>query len=153
MTDLVLLDTNILVYAVESSDDPRPEAARALIERLAPLGLLTISAQVITEFFSVTTEGKRGALPTLTRDEAVRRIDVWLTIFMFLPTTESVVRDAVRAANEHPMHIYDAHIWALAKHYDIPTIITEDIPGQRVIEGVRYINPFDETFDYAQIGL
>jgi predicted nucleic acid-binding protein len=37
---------------------------------------------------------------------------------------------------------WDAQIWAAARLNQVPVVLTEDLPGQQYIEGVRYKNPF-----------
>ncbi len=59
----------------------------------------------------------------------------------------------MRAVVGHQMHIYDAHIWAAAHVNGVPTILTEDLPSQAVIEGVRYVDPFAANFKLSWIGL
>jgi len=64
-----------------------------------------------------------------------------------------MVLDAVRVARDHQMPIFDALIWATARLSGIRTVLTEDLPGRRMIEGVHYLNPFAPDFSLARIGL
>lgn len=55
--------------------------------------------------------------------------------------------EALRGAREHSVSYYDAQIWACAHLNQIPVIFSEDFSDRRVIEGVRFTNPFSETFE------
>ena len=63
--------------------------------------------------------------------------------------TPDVVRDALRGAVQYRMNLYDAQMWAVARVYSVPFFLTEDFQPQPVIEGVRYVNPFDESFSLS----
>ena len=54
---------------------------------------------------------------------------------------------APRAAPAPSVSYYDAQIWACAHLNQIPVIFSEDFSDGRVIEGVRFANPFSETFE------
>jgi predicted nucleic acid-binding protein len=48
---------------------------------------------------------------------------------------------------EYQLHYYDALLWATAALKGIENILTEDGQHDRIIEGVRYLNPFHPDFD------
>jgi predicted nucleic acid-binding protein len=154
VADSLLLDTNILVYSVEDVGDFRSAVASSFVSATVSLGLLVTTAQIMTEFYAVTTRARRRSPAlTLTRRKALAQIEEWMGVMRFLPATADTTRHAIRLATERQMHVYDAQICAVARHYDVRYIITEDLPAERVVEGVRYVDPFDPSFDYAQIGL
>lgn len=63
MPDLILLDTNILVYADQAEDDHH-EAAKMVRDRgLRGEIAVCISPQVLTEFFAVVTNPRRVTVP------------------------------------------------------------------------------------------
>ena len=45
------------------------------------------------------------------------------------------------------MSIWDALIWAVASVNHIPYVLTEDADHDRILEGVRFLNPFHPQFD------
>jgi predicted nucleic acid-binding protein len=45
------------------------------------------------------------------------------------------------------MSIWDALIWSVARLNGISWILTEDGQHNRLVEGVRYLNPFHPDFD------
>ena len=52
---------------------------------------------------------------------------------------------------QHQLHYYDSLIWAAAKLNQIQEIVTEDGQHGRVIEGVRYLNPFHADFHLSML--
>ncbi|HMO87395.1 MAG TPA: PIN domain-containing protein, partial [Lacipirellulaceae bacterium] len=73
MADRALLDTNILVYAVESGG---PAASKSQLARLA-IGQprACVSTQILGEFYAATTSARRAS--PLTHVEAVAWIQFW----------------------------------------------------------------------------
>lgn len=109
---------------------------------------------MIAEFYDVTTRPKAGASPIFTRKEARLSIEGMRTLFSCLVITSNVSKLAVQAARERQMRIYDAQIWAVAKEWQLPLILSEDLlGGDAYLDGVRIVNPFDAAFDLTAIGL
>lgn len=53
-----------------------------------------------------------------------------------------IVHEAVRGVIEHNFSYWDAQIWATARLNQIPIVLSEDFSHRRLVEGVRFINPF-----------
>lgn len=140
MSALVLVDTNILVYARIPQDAVKRDRALSVLRRLAAEGTGALSTQVLAEFFATVTSARKFKVPMTSADamEAVQDfVDVWPVLDVNLP----VVLDAMRAVNTYQLSYWDAQIWATAKLNQVPVIYTEDGPTSAAIEGVRYINP------------
>jgi predicted nucleic acid-binding protein len=141
-----LLDTNVLVYAYDPRDRAKQARAQAVLERLVPRRLAVISVQCLTEFFRVV----RWRLPEpLTPDEALARVTRLARVCPVLDLTSWIVLEACRASNTYQLSIWDALIWASAKVGQIPDVLSEDWEHERVLEGVRFLNPFHREFDLA----
>ena len=65
-----MVDTNVLIYAVDPSSGAKHRIALDLIQQLTDRDALAVSAQVLNEFYAVTTSSKKSHL--LNHDEAVR---------------------------------------------------------------------------------
>ena len=65
------LDTNILIYAIDTSQNAKHTAAQALLEQ-ALNAAWPIAMQVLGEFYSATVRKK-----VLTRASAVRTVKLW----------------------------------------------------------------------------
>jgi predicted nucleic acid-binding protein len=136
-----LVDTNIVIYAHDPTDSAKHETARQLLQNLSDAGRLTYSAQVFNEFCSRMM--RPGRPPALTPEQVrdiVRDLRTTGEVFPITDTTTTFALDAVIA---YSMSFWDALLWAAAREYGVTLIYTEDLPGMPEIEGVRYVNPFD----------
>jgi len=144
MTKAILIDTNILVYSCDSGDQARQELAILLLQQLALTNCGRLSAQVLAEFVNVTIKGKS---PLLTRGEALIQATRLSQTFPIFDLTYPIVLEATRACRDFPLAYYDAQIWACAKINQIPIVFSEDFQDGQFLEGVRFVNPFTETFE------
>jgi predicted nucleic acid-binding protein len=134
MSDRVFFDTNVLIYTI-GEHDARTPAAEALLSR----GGL-ISVQVLNELASVARRKLRMSWPEVT--EALGAIRTLCP--SPIPITAEMHDAAVRLAELHGFHIYDALIVAAALEADCGTLYTEDLQSGQVIDGRLTIhNPFD----------
>lgn len=137
--DEVLIDTNILVYMYQPEEGIKRTRAVEFVHALSESERGRLSAQVLAEFVSSTIKGDP---PILFVDEALMEVELLARTFVVFDVTTFIVREAVRGVGQYQMSYYDAQIWATAKLHQIPTIATEDFTHGRVVEGVRYVNPF-----------
>lgn len=106
------------------------------------MGVLT--SQVLAEFFVNAT---RKLQPPLTVEEAYGRIQNYLLSWRILDITGAVVLEAVRGVRAHQMAYWNAQIWAVARMNQIQVVFSEDFGKGAIIEGVRFINPFNRDFN------
>ncbi len=142
----VLIDTNILVYAHQPSEAVKYERALRTIETLMQSGLGRLSAQVLGEFLSATTRGRR---PILAIPNALRQATLLADALPVFDQTGLIVLEAGRGVREHQLSYFDAQIWATARLNQVPTIFTEDFTNGRRVEGVQFLNPLLPEFDLA----
>jgi predicted nucleic acid-binding protein len=140
----VLIDTNVLVYAVDVAERDKSRRAAEVLARLSRSGRGYVSVQSIGEFVRVTTDARRRLL---TLPEAVEQVDRLLRMWWMLDVTPPVAAMAVRAVRDRGVGYWDAQIWATARVNAIGSILTEDGPDDGVVDGVRYLNPFASGFD------
>ena len=145
--DEVLIDTNILVYAHQPAEQAKYIRALRAIETLIETGRGLLSAQVMGEFLSATTRGRR---PILRIDEAVGQVTLLADALPVLDVTRLVVLEAARGVRDHQLSYFDAQIWATARLNQVPTIFTEDFEHQRRLEGVQFLNPLLPEFALAR---
>lgn len=144
MVKPILIDTNILVYACDAAKAERQERAIWLLQRLSLAGVGRLSVQVLAEFVHVTIKGKN---PLLTTAEALLQATRLAQTYPVYDLTYPIVLEAARACRDFSLAYYDAQLWACAKLNDVPSIFSEDFSDGQILEGVRFINPFAETFE------
>jgi|CXWL01.1.fsa_nt_gi predicted nucleic acid-binding protein len=152
LTELVVVDSNILIYAVDASEQEKALRANTLLEAIEAAQTGITNSQILIEFYASTARARGDRAPLLSPMSAAVWNERWLAMLAFRPLTEAVFREAMRGAVQHQMNIFDAQIWAAAKLAGA-TVLTEDMQSSDMIEGVRYINPFADDFAFSHIGL
>ena len=137
----LLLDTNILVYAYDTAVESKRRPALEILDTCAKNRQAVISSQVLGEFAFVVS---RKLEYPIKGEQLMLTVDRLAKSFPVLPVNAFIVREAVRGMEQYRMSFWDAQIWATARLNQIGKILTEDVPGQAYIEGVRYINPFED---------
>jgi predicted nucleic acid-binding protein len=140
---VVLVDTNVLVYAHDRGEPAKQEQAIRVLDALEVTGNGRLTAQVLGEFFRATT--KPPAL-MLTQEQAQQQIDNLVASCTILDTTAMVVQEAVRGVRTHHLSYYDAQVWAAARLNQVGVIFSEDFAEGSPLEGVRFVNPFAAEF-------
>ena len=144
----VLIDTNILVYVQDPSDERRQEQSRDIVDELARRGSAVLSVQCLNEFFRAVRWKLR---PPLGSRDAIRQVDHLTRNCRVLPLTATAALDAMRACEQYSMSFWDSLIWAVAKEGGIPYLLTEDFDDGAQVEGVQFVNPFTGSFDIESL--
>jgi predicted nucleic acid-binding protein len=150
MADKILVDTNVLLYAYDQGEPVKQSQAAAVLDRLASMRLGVLTPQVLAEFFVNAT---RKLQRPLTVEQVYDRIQNYLLSWEILDLSGSIILEAVRGVRTYQMAYWGAQIWASARLHQIPLIFTEDFNVGAVIEGVRFVNPFEEDFNLDREGV
>jgi predicted nucleic acid-binding protein len=141
-----LVDTNVLIYAIDPRDRPKQAQALKVLGALVAEQHAAISVQCLSEFFSAATR----CLPDpLTPEQALDQVQRWRELFQVFDLTSEAVVAGCRAVTAHGFSLWDALIWAVARLNSVPHILTEDAEHGRSVDGVLFLNPFDARFDPA----
>lgn len=141
-----LVDTNVLVYAYDPTDGAKRERAITVLERLGARQMGALSSQILGEFFVTVT---RKIPSPLTAAEAERSLTNYVRSWVVYDLTGLIVLEAVRGLRRHRLSYWDSLIWATAKLNGVANVLSEDFSDGVLLEGVRFLNPFTETFDLA----
>lgn len=144
MVDRILVDTNILLYAYDRGVPLKQPQAVATLDRLVRTGRGVLTPQVLAEFYVNAT---RKLEPPLAREEAYETIQNYLASWEVIAMTGQIVLEAARGVHTYQLSYWDAQIWASARLYQIPVILTENFNTGSALEGVRFVDPFAEGFD------
>jgi predicted nucleic acid-binding protein len=137
MSGSVFLDTNILIYAIESGG-PEPlkfSAATNLLRRTD----ICLSTQVLGEFYRAATSPRRTS--PLKHAEAVAWIQLWKR-HQIEPLTVAHVDLALELAGQFQIGYYDALILAAAQLAGCQVVYSEDLNAGQSYGGVKVENPF-----------
>jgi predicted nucleic acid-binding protein len=132
------LDTNVFVYAQESTSSVKQSVARELIARLVMEHRLRISTQVLQELFYTLI---RKAKKPLASKDALAYLDD-LAKWQPLVNDFDTIRRAAVLTGEASISFWDALIVVAASRSGARTLYTEDLNHGQEILGVRVVNPF-----------
>ena len=149
MTARYLVDTNVLVYALDRREPVRQERAREVLRRVGGAGSAALPAQVLSEFANACL---RKLEPRPDPETVRREVERLLLAFPVLPLTGPVVLEALRGVRKHLLSYYDAQIWAVARLGQVGVVLSEDLNPGAVLDGVAFANPLDPTFELAALG-
>ncbi len=137
MSGNIFLDTNVLVYAIETGGPHPAKSAAALA--LARRTDVCLSTQVLGEFYRAVTSPRRAS--PLTHEEAVAWIQLWKRHDVRSITVPHVDL-ALELAGRCQIGYYDALILAAARLADCAVVYSEDLSAGQDYGGVKVENPF-----------
>jgi predicted nucleic acid-binding protein len=126
------LDTNVLVYAYNTTDAQKRARSLEVLGRLGGGQGGALSAQVLGGFLMTVT---RKIPQPLTLEEADRSVSHYVRSWVVYDVTEHSVLEAMRAVRQYQLAYWDALIWATAKLNRVPTILSEDFQNGILLEG------------------
>ncbi|MGI8430180.1 MAG: PIN domain-containing protein [Solirubrobacteraceae bacterium] len=137
-----LLDTNVLVYRFDSRFPEKQRIAAELLRAGIEDGSLRLPHQAIIEFVAAVTGPGGHGEPLLAPADALREAEELLAEFEILFPDEELVRVALRGAAAYQLSWFDAHLWAYAERFGLPTLLSEDFQHGRLYGTVQVANPF-----------
>jgi predicted nucleic acid-binding protein len=132
------VDTNILVYAHDSSASKKFETARALIQRLLDEKRGLLSVQVLMEFYVTVTRKLTQPLPDESAEAILEDLSTWR---VFAPSPSDVMH-AVRISRTHRISLWDAMIVHAAESLGAGVLWSEDLSDGQSYGSVTVRNPF-----------
>jgi predicted nucleic acid-binding protein len=141
---LILIDTNVLIYLFDQKDQSKHAQSRFVLDRLQDIGAGRLSIQSLSEFASVAP---KKLSPVVSPSDVMDIVIKLSTVFPVYYVTPAIVANAARGVRDYRMSSYDAQIWSCALFNQLPLVFSEDFSDGQTIEGVRFVNPFAETFE------
>jgi predicted nucleic acid-binding protein len=142
MIGRLFFDTNLLIYAIDPANPEKRARAAALLRGAVETGRLVVSPQTLNECYRVLTIKHK-----LVSSDAGRAFLRELLPFCIAPldagTTQLafVIEDRLRAS------WWDCVMLASALQAGCQLFLSEDLQGEREIEGMRIVSPFTRGFD------
>ena len=137
----IAIDTNILVYAYDITDNKKHKIAKELIARCWRKEVqYTVSAQSLAEFFIVITKKVQNPLSLDQAEQIIKDItkfSSWKIIYY----SEKTLIKAIEIHKKTKKHFWDALISATILEQGINKIVTEN--NKDFIEGIQAVNPFN----------
>ena len=136
MSDKIFIDTNLLLYSLDSFDQDRKKHSRSILKIISDKYTGVISTQVMQEFYVAATK-KLNADPVI-----IKGILTQLTNFEIISISPELVFSAIDCSILNRLSFWDALIIASAASAKCKEVWTEDLNHDQIILGVRIKNPF-----------
>lgn len=138
MNARVFVDTNILVYSRDKSEEAKQAIALQWLAVLWQQRSGRISVQTLNEFYVTVTQRLK---PGLSRPEAqadIRNLLLWNPI----PVDSTVMENAWLIQERHRFSWWDSLILSAAQIQDCTIVLSEDMQHEQQIGNMTIINPF-----------
>jgi len=135
---LWFVDTNVLLYEVDSADLAKQRVARHWLEALWEHRVARLSWQVLNEFYSNAT-GKIGAPAPM-----IRRLIETYAEWVVMDSSFTLLQRAWHWTDHAGVSYWDALILAAAERSGCGWLLSEDFQDGRKYGGVQVVNPFRE---------
>ena len=133
------VDSNVLVYAVDSQTPEKQAIARNIMRRATLLDAV-LTGQALAEFLNVVRRRAPASFSTA-RAQAAR----WATIFPIAGTSWECIDRAAAMAEAHKLQLWDCVIWQAARSLQAQIFISEDLQDGFSAEGMSVLNPFKSS--------
>jgi predicted nucleic acid-binding protein len=139
MSGRFFLDTNLLIYAIDSADPGKQAAAQKWIAAALESGDGMVSYQVVQEWFNVVL---RKAAVALTADEAASIYHQLIEPLWRIQSSRELLETALDLHRRDSIAWWDALIVSAAIQAGCESILSEDLQHGRKIRGIKILNPF-----------
>ena len=132
------VDTNILVYAHDTSAGSKHERARALLDQLWGTRDGCLSLQILQEFFVSVTRKVPRPLDAAAAKEIIADLSRW---HVHVPAADDVL-GAIGLHQRTGISFWDAMMVRSAAEIGCEVIYSEDLNHGQPYDGARVENPF-----------
>lgn len=139
---MISFDTNVLVYATASLSDPKVMRSRELMARAMQATSSILLLQTLAEFSNVALRKRKISI-----GDVRRIINAWRAVLPVQAADDSDLMLALEAVRAHRLAFWDAMLWASAQRAGVKQLLTEDFQDGFALQGVTFINPFNEAND------
>lgn len=135
---LQFVDTNILVYAYDSSAERRHELARALLTELWQNGQGCLSIQTLQEFYVTITRKVAQPMSVERAAQIISDLGHWK---VHTPSVEDVLA-AIALQQRYRLSFWDAMVLTSAERLECGVVWSEDLNPGQTYTSVKVLNPF-----------
>ena len=138
MTELIFVDTNVLLYEWDGSAPAKQRRAIEWMRHLWDAQHGRLSFQVLAEFYRGATQKLRPPLGPEKAENYVRTFFPWNPVAI----GEEVLEAAWRTQRRYKLSWWDALIVAAAERAECRTLLSEDFQAGQQFGEVTVVNPF-----------
>ena len=134
----VFLDTNILVYAYDSSSGEKHGKAVEIMRGLWNSGQGMLSTQVLQEFFVSATRKIEKPLDASAAKGIIKDLLKWKTVTI----DGEIILEAINLHEQRKYSFWDSAIIASALEGGAGVLYSEDLSDKHTVKGLVIKNPF-----------
>jgi len=136
----IFIDTNILVYSLDTNDKAKHERARQVLQKIIEKHQPVISTQVINEFFVVATK-KLHADPIVVKNiiHNFRNMEI-------VNSDSQLIEEAIDISVISQLSFWDSLVIAAAEKSNCESVFSEDLNAGQNYRGVVVLNPLAADF-------
>ncbi len=140
--EISLIDTNILIYAIDNDEKQKQKIAREIIEKCwKKEKIYCLSVQNLSEFYVNATKFIKNPISTDYAKLIISDICSF-DYFKILEIKKDSINSAVNISIKYDIDYWDALIAATMQENNINIIITENTKDFKKIPWIRVISPF-----------
>jgi predicted nucleic acid-binding protein len=134
----IFVDTNVFVYARDSSQPGKQPAAARWLEVLWSTRTGRTSTQVLSEYYVTVTRKLTPGLPVVEARGDVEDLGAWKP----LAIDDVLVRSAWIVEDRYGFSWWDSLMVAAAEHLRCSHLLTEDLQDGQELDGLTVVDPF-----------
>jgi predicted nucleic acid-binding protein len=138
MSAPVFVDSDVLVYQRDASEEEKQTKADAWIRRLWETRLGRISYQVLHEYYVNVTAKLEPGLSAEEAQNDVRNLMAWKPLAL----DRTILDGALALEQRFELSFWDALIVSTAQRAECAYLISEDLQAGQDLDGVLVVNPF-----------
>jgi predicted nucleic acid-binding protein len=146
MTARVFVDTNVLVYQLDTRNPDKQGRAQAWLDHLWTTRTGRISFQVLQEFYVTVTRKMNPGLDREVARKVVRALWAWSPVLV----DDRIFMAAWMLQDRFELSWWDSLIVAAAKTSQCSHLLTEDLQHGQDLEGLRVLNPFQLSPEFLR---
>ena len=135
----VFLDTNVLIYQIDTRDRRKHAVAERIVREALSADHACISFQVVQECLNTVL---RKAEVRLEVDDARAWLDTVLAPLVRVQSSLALYRRSLDVQARWQYSLYDSLIVAAALEAGCKRLLSEDLQHGQRIEGLQIVNPF-----------
>jgi len=137
MQDKIFVDTNVFIYAYSNDDIEKHNAAKKLLQNDLSEDIVTVSVQILNEFYSVMSKSE------LTHQEITIYLEEIAKQTFVKPITMETIKSCLKIKEKYKFSWWDSLVLASALENECSVLYTEDMQHNQIIENsLKIINPF-----------
>jgi predicted nucleic acid-binding protein len=136
MNDLVFVDSNVFLYAVDRANPTKHEAARLWRSELWKSRRGRVSFQVLQEFYANVARKHPSGQEQVKAE--IRNLLAWKPVVI----DGEILETGWKIQERYQLSFWDSLIVAAAKRASCVYLLTEDLQADQDFDGVIVVNPF-----------